>query len=119
MSMIPQTTEHWIKALVAAAVTGASNAGLSVLGISGAQAVGIQINQLNGRQVLAAILSGGIVGALAYLKQSPVPPDAWKLDPNPQNPPGGPPPPPSAPPGSLAGTVKVLAILAIPLLLTG
>jgi hypothetical protein len=67
-------TEQWLKALTAAVVTGGCNAGLSVLGIAGAEALGVQVAQLNWRQLCAAVASGGIVGAMAYLKQSPVPP---------------------------------------------
>lgn len=66
----------WGKTLVAAFVTGAASSLLSVLGVSGAQVVGISVQQLNLKQLLAMTLSGGLVGAAAYLKQSPVPPDA-------------------------------------------
>ena len=65
----------WAKALLAAFITGAAGSLLSALGISGAQAVGINVMQLNLKQLGIMTLAGGIVGAAAYLKQSPVPPD--------------------------------------------
>ena len=68
------TTEHWLKALAAAFITGAAGSLLSGLGISGAQAVGLPIQQLDLKQLGVVTLFGGIVGAAAYLKQSPVPP---------------------------------------------
>ena len=69
------TVIHWTKALLAAIITGSANSFLSALGISGANAVGIQIAQLDGRQLLSITVIGGLVGMAAYLKQSPVPPD--------------------------------------------
>lgn len=71
-----ESIKHWAKALLAAFVTGASSSFLSVLGISGAQMVGVQVQQLNPKQLLISTLFGGLVGAAAYLKQSPVAPDA-------------------------------------------
>jgi hypothetical protein len=70
------TTEQWVKSLVAAFVTGAASSLLSSLGISGAQVVGINITQLNLKQLGVITLAGGVVGAAAYLKQSPVPPES-------------------------------------------
>lgn len=65
----------WLKMLVAAIVTGASNAGLAALGVSGANIVGANIPPLDWKQLGVMCLSGGVVGLLAYLKQAPVPPD--------------------------------------------
>ena len=67
--------KHWAKALLAAVITGASSSGLSALGISVADAAGLKIGQLNLQQLGIMMASGGLVGAFAYLKQSPVPPD--------------------------------------------
>lgn len=69
-------TEQWIKALVAAIVTGASSTGLSALGIATAAGIGVDIPKLDWKQLGVMLLSGGVIGALAYLKQSPVPPDS-------------------------------------------
>lgn len=68
-------THHWIKALVAAFVTGCASSLLATLGISGAEAVGINVAQLNLKQLVIMTVAGGVVGTAAYLKQSPVPPD--------------------------------------------
>jgi hypothetical protein len=38
--------------------------------------VGINITQLNLKQLGVITLAGGVVGAAAYLKQSPVPPES-------------------------------------------
>lgn len=65
----------WAKALVAAIITGASSSGLSALGVTVADAAGFNVGQLNLKQLGVMTLFGGLVGALAYLKQSPVPPD--------------------------------------------
>jgi hypothetical protein len=72
---MPRPTAHWLKALAAAFITGAAGSLLSALGISGAQAMGLTIHQLDLQQLCFVTLFGGIVGAAAYLKQSPVPPD--------------------------------------------
>jgi len=69
-------TEQWLRALLAAIVTGFANAVLSSLGIGGAQLVGVSVPTLNLKQVLTIAISGGFIGACAYLKQSPVPPDS-------------------------------------------
>ena len=67
-------TQKWLKALVAAIVTGASSSGLAALGIATANGLGATVPQLDWKQLGIMLLSGGLVGALAYLKQSPVPP---------------------------------------------
>jgi hypothetical protein len=66
----------WAKALVAAIIGGIANAGLSALGIAGANTAGLTIPQLDAKQFGSICVSGGIIGALLYLKQSPVPPDS-------------------------------------------
>jgi hypothetical protein len=69
-------TEIWLRALIAAAITGASSSGLSALGIVGAQVIGIKVAQLDLKQLGTMCLAGGIVGVMSYLKQSPVPPES-------------------------------------------
>jgi len=69
------TTEKWLKGLVAAVVTGFSTSGLSALGIAGADAVGLQVAQLDIKQLGILAATGAVVGLLAYLKQSPIPAD--------------------------------------------
>ena len=68
-------TEKWLRSLIAAVVTGGATSGLSALGISVADAAGANIGGLNIKQVGALFLSGALVGLLAYLKQSPIPPE--------------------------------------------
>jgi hypothetical protein len=74
--MIPRKTEQWLKALLAAVIGGAAQSGLAALGISGAQAAGVAIQQLSLKQLGAVCTSGAVIGAMLYLKQSPVPPDS-------------------------------------------
>ena len=64
----------WLHNLIAAFITGASTSGLASLGIIGASVIGVDAKPLDLRQLGLVALSGGIVGLLAYLKQSPVPP---------------------------------------------
>jgi branched-subunit amino acid ABC-type transport system permease component len=65
----------WLKGLTAAVVGGFANSFLSALGITGAQIVGIHVQQLDLRQLITTTVVGGAVGLMLYLKQSPVPPD--------------------------------------------
>ena len=67
-------TKLWLRALAASVVTGASSSGLAALGVSVADAAGANVGQLNIKQLCVMAVTGGIVGLLAYLKQSPVPP---------------------------------------------
>ena len=69
-------TKVWFKALVASLVTGASSTGLSAIGIATANGLGVNVPKLDYKQLGVMLVSGGIVGVLTYLKQSPVPPDA-------------------------------------------
>jgi len=64
----------WWRALIAAVVTGASSTGLSALGIATANGLGVSVPQIDLKQLGIMLASGGVVGLLAYLKQSPVPP---------------------------------------------
>ena len=75
IDLMKVATIKWAKAVFAAFVTGASSSFLSVLGVSGAQAVGINIQQFSPKQLVATTVAGGLIGMAAYLKQSPVPPD--------------------------------------------
>ena len=67
-------TFKWLRGLVAAVVTGFSTSFLSALGVTGAEALGIKVSQLDPKQLGVITLVGGAVGLAAYLKQSPVPP---------------------------------------------
>ena len=67
-------TEIWLKGALAAVIGGISNSFLSALGITGAQVLGVKIDQLSAKQLLTTTIVGGLVGLALYLKQSPVPP---------------------------------------------
>lgn len=69
-------TKLWFKSLIAALVTGSSSSGLAALGIATANGMGANVPQVDWKQFGIMLLSGGIVGTLTYLKQSPVPPDS-------------------------------------------
>jgi hypothetical protein len=64
----------WVYSLFSAFITGLATSFLSAIGISGAQAVGIQVDQLQPRQLCVVAIFGGLVGAMSFLKQSPLPP---------------------------------------------
>jgi hypothetical protein len=68
-------TKMWLKGAVASAVGGFANSFLSALGITGAQIIGVKIEQLSLRQLVITTIMGGLVGLALYLKQSPVPPE--------------------------------------------
>lgn len=76
MINIPRKVEQWIKALIAAIVSGFSNSILAALGIGAANAVGANVEPLHWKQVLDIGLTGAFIGAIMYLKQAPVPPDS-------------------------------------------
>jgi hypothetical protein len=71
---MPRNVEQWLKAVLAAFVGGFCNALLNALGITAANAVGIQMPQLTPRQLIDVALIGGITSCAFYLKSSPVPP---------------------------------------------
>ncbi len=68
-------TRLWWRSLFAAGITGAASTALSAAGIATANGLGANVPQLDLKQVGVMLLSGGVVGLLAYLKQSPVPPE--------------------------------------------
>lgn len=63
----------WLQGLVAAAIGGAANAGGSWLGLATAKGIGLDVPVLNWKSLGVMMLVGGLIGAFAYLKQSPVP----------------------------------------------
>lgn len=56
-------------------IGGAATAGSSWLAMAGAKSAGIDVPALNWKALGIILLSGAVTSALAYLKQSPVPPD--------------------------------------------
>jgi len=71
-----EKAHRWFHNLIAAAITGGANAGLAALGIVGADAIGINVPTLDARQLAAVFRVRAVVGLLAYLKQSPLPPES-------------------------------------------
>ena len=67
-------TRKWLHGLGSAAITGIATSFTSSLGVQGAQLVGFEIETLKGAQLMVIALMGGLVGAAAYLRQSPLPP---------------------------------------------
>lgn len=65
---------NWVRNLIAAVITGGATSGMSALGIAAADAAGANVGNLNLKQVGILFASGALVGLLAYLKQSPIPP---------------------------------------------
>lgn len=65
----------WLHNLGAAVITGAATTALSSLGISVADIAGAKVQQLDFKQIGILCAAGGLVGLLAYLKQSPLPPE--------------------------------------------
>lgn len=70
---VPTTWRMWSKAIVAAFIGGGANSFLTALGIGAANTMGIQVQQLNPKQLVATTVIGGLVGVAMYLKKSPVP----------------------------------------------
>jgi len=68
-------TRIWLKGALAAVVGGVANSFLSALGITGAQIMGVRVDQLSAKQLVTTTIVGGLVGLALYLKQSPVPPE--------------------------------------------
>lgn len=64
----------WARGGIASAITGASTSGLSALGLTAAKAAGVEVETMTLKQLAAVLISGGLVGALAYLQRSPLPP---------------------------------------------
>ncbi len=64
----------WLRNLGAATITGGATTVMAALGIMGADALGAKVQSLDLKQVGILFVSGGVVGLLSYLKQSPLPP---------------------------------------------
>lgn len=69
------TIRHWLYGLGSALITGITSSVSSALGIVGAEKIGIDVPTLTFRQMGIIAIFGGIVGAISYLRQSPLPPE--------------------------------------------
>ena len=74
MFVIPKSVAQWVKAVIAAFVSGAATSFLNALGVTGANMIGIHIEQFTPKQLMATTLVGALIGVALYLKTAPVPP---------------------------------------------
>src|SRR5438477_6707212 len=72
-STIRRRTAQWVKALLSHFITGGASAITAGSGAAFAHSVGVDVQPLNLQQLGIVFLSSGIIGAMAYLKQSPLP----------------------------------------------
>ena len=63
----------WLDCVVASFISGVANSFLLAIGITGAQAVGINIQALSPKQLLATTIVGGLIGVARYVQKSPLP----------------------------------------------
>jgi len=70
---VKRRTAKWIHALISHFVTGGASAITAGTGTALAHSIGVDVAPLNLRQIGVVFLSSGIIGAMAYLKQSPLP----------------------------------------------
>lgn len=73
--MTTKAVQRWVYRLASGIITGACSAGLGSLGITGANAVGVHIQPLDAKQLFSVAVGGGVVGAMAFLMKSPLPPE--------------------------------------------
>ena len=64
----------WFYGLVSGSIGGGATAAVSSLGLAIGQAVGIDVHGLDYKQIGAVFISGAVMSAILYLKQSPLPP---------------------------------------------
>lgn len=71
---IKKKTKLWLRAVVAAIISGASNNILASAGLGAAGWVGIKVEPLTVDQMGALMFAGAVVGVAAFLVKSPLPP---------------------------------------------
>lgn len=64
----------WLYGLISGAIGGGATAGVSTLGLLVGNVAGADVKPLDFKQVGAVFLSGAVMSAILYLKQSPLPP---------------------------------------------
>jgi hypothetical protein len=75
MNLLNHTTEVWLRGLFGGFIGGGATASTAWLGMIGAAAIGADVPVLNFKSLGVIFLSGAITNTLAFLKQSPLPPD--------------------------------------------
>jgi hypothetical protein len=73
--IIRDNWRHWLRGLIGGFIGGAATAGSAWLGMSAAHGAGVDVPVMNFKALGIILLSGGMVSLLAYLKQSPLPPE--------------------------------------------
>lgn len=68
------TIKRWFHGLFGGVIGGAATAGTSWLAMAGAKSAGMDVPELNWKALGVILVSGAVTSALAYLKQSPLPP---------------------------------------------
>jgi len=63
----------WISGLAATVVHGAAAAGGAFLGLATAQGLGVNVPQLNLKQLCIVLLAAGLSSLFAFLRTSPLP----------------------------------------------
>lgn len=67
--------QHWFYGLVSGFIGGGASTAGAWFGMIGAKQMGMDVPELHFTALVIMFLSGGITSALAYLKQSPLPPE--------------------------------------------
>lgn len=74
----PRRWEQWLKALIAATISGGANSVVAALGPPITNALGITVNTppITPDQIKSIFIGGAWIGMMFYLAKSPVPPDS-------------------------------------------
>jgi len=70
---VKRRTAKWVYALISHFITGGATAVTAGTGAALAHSVGVDVQPLNLQQLGVVFLSSGIFGAIAFLRQSPLP----------------------------------------------
>lgn len=65
---------RWFHGLIGGIIGGSATAGTTWLAMAGAKSAGLDVPELNWKALGVILVSGAVTSALAYLKQSPLPP---------------------------------------------
>lgn len=68
------TIRKWFHGLFGGVIGGSATAGTTWLAMAGAKSAGLDVPELNWKALGVILVSGAVTSALAYLKQSPLPP---------------------------------------------
>lgn len=71
--VIKRRTARWLHGLIGAVISGGAATASAQFGLAMGQAIGIAVQVMDLKQLGTVFVASGISGALAYLKQSPLP----------------------------------------------